>query len=95
MKPFQINFVKTLHFAALKAWVTTQSMACTVFCYVENGTMGFNSTQVTDVHLHFPVFKLSCVNRTPSDWPNSLRRQISNYMIGKLQKEYACGFADL
>jgi hypothetical protein len=63
-KPFQINFVKTLCFKALKVWVTTQSMACTVFCYVDNGTMGFNPTQSMDVYLHFPVFKLSCVNRS-------------------------------
>jgi len=64
MKPFQINFVKTIRFAALKVWVTTQFMTGTVFCYVDNGTMGFNPTQGTDVYLHFPVFKLSCVNRS-------------------------------
>jgi len=43
---------------------------------------------------------LSCIyvilcKQKPSNWPNSLPRQISDYTIGKLQKEDACGFADL
>jgi hypothetical protein len=61
---------------------------------MDNGTMGFNPTQGMDVRLHFPVFMLSCVNRNLSNRPNSLPRRISNYTIGKLKKEDACGFAD-